>query len=521
MSFFAIDPVHWTTRILLDRGPEVILELAKKSSAITRAYRLVLGRCLLAIRDSKLYETLGYSSEIHYAVAALGLSKKEACEYRRVAGALEFLPQLTRAAELGQVPWGRLREIVRKASAETEEFWLRIASRKSDDEIRDLVAACEFGKLPWQGEEPKPLTTRLVFHVDVEQEELFERIAQLLSQKLGRPLTVVEAFGHLAQQQLAEGLACSVQNVRQEARRNVNARRRRQRALLQEAHELAQEWGMENEGVRDQEAMLALALGVDHVELAEERATEAGRPGRVEGSEVGAAVAARPGRIESSEMVADVAERPGRVESSEMLAGGVARPGRVEGSDSVTAGTRPGRVEEAATRACEVAPVQPPCTDQELEIVALDSPRFEELRAAELLEEPLDWENRRLLFRPQARTATAAQRREVLRRDGYCCRTPGCPHRMWLELHHTVFFSRQGETVRANLVTLCSRCHRNVHNGSLKIAGDADGRLIFTDARGHDLEQLHAVDLAGWLNFYFGWCGREEDGYRPTLARAG
>jgi hypothetical protein len=187
----------------------------------------------------------------------------------------------------------------------------------------------------------------------------------------------------------------------------------------------------------------------------------------------------------------------------------------------VTAGTRPGRVEEAATRACEVAPVQPPCTDQELEIVALDSPRFEELRAAELVEEPLDWENRRLLFRPRARTATAAQRREVLRRDGYCCRTPGCPHRMWLELHHLVFFSRQGETVRANLVTLCSRCHRNVHNGSLKIAGDADGRLIFTDARGHDLEQLHAVDLAGWLNFYFGWCGREEDGYRPTLARAG
>jgi hypothetical protein len=479
MSYFAIDPVHWTTRILLDRGPEVILELAKKSSAITRAYRLVLGRCLLAIRDSKLYQTLGYSSEIHYAVAALGLSKKEACEYRRVAGALEFLPQLTRAAELGQVPWGRLREIVRKATAETEEFWLKIASRKSDDEIRELVAACEYGKLPWQGEEPKPLTTRLVFQVDVEQEELFERAVQLLAQKLGRPLTVVEAFQHLAQQQLAEGLACSAQNVRREARRNVNARRRRQRALVQDAQELAQEWGMENEGVRDHEAMLALALGLDHgdldrVELAEESATEADRPGRVE----------------------------------ELEAGGVRA-------------TRPARVEGPETEASEVTPVKPPCADQELELVALDSPRFAELRAAELLEEDLDWQNRRLLFRPQARTATSAQRREVLRRDGYCCRTPGCPHRMWLELHHTVFFSRQGETVRANLVTLCSRCHRNVHNGSLKIAGNADGKLTFTDARGHDLERLHAVDLAGWLNFYFGWYGREDDGYRPALARAG
>ncbi len=193
MSFFAIDPVHWTTRAILDHGPDVIVELAKKSSAITHAYRLVLGRCLLAIRESKLYERLGYSGEIHYAVSALGLSQKDACECRRVAGALEFLPQLTRAAELGQVPWGRLREIVRKATADTEEFWLRIAAFKSDSEIQQLVAACEYGKLPWQdGEEPRPITTRLVFQVDVEQEELFERMVQLLSQKVGRPLTLVE-----------------------------------------------------------------------------------------------------------------------------------------------------------------------------------------------------------------------------------------------------------------------------------------------------------------------------------------
>jgi hypothetical protein len=308
MSYFAIDPVHWTTRILLGHGSDVILELAKKSSAITHAYRLVLGRCLLAIRESKLHEKLGYSSEIHYAVSALGLSQKDACEYRRVAGALEFLPQLTRAAEFGQVPWGRLREIVRKATADTEEFWLRIAPLKSDSEIQQLVAACEYGKLPWlDGEEPKPLTSRLIFQVDAEQEELFERAAQLLSQKIGRPLSVVEAFEHLAQEQLAEGQACSVPNVRREAQRNVNARRRRQKALLQEAKELARDWGLEHEGVRDHESLLALALGLDHGELAQESAIEPGRPGRVE---------------------------------------------------------------ESVTRGCEVTSVKPPCTDQQQEVVA-------------------------------------------------------------------------------------------------------------------------------------------------------
>lgn len=72
--------------------------------------------------------------------------------------------------------------------------------------------------------------------------------------------------------------------------------------------------------------------------------------------------------------------------------------------------------------------------------MALGSARFEALRAANPIEKALDWQNRRLLFNPQARSATVAQQREVLRRDGYCCSTPG--HRMWLELHHTVYFSR-------------------------------------------------------------------------------
>lgn len=54
-------------------------------------------------------------------------------------------------------------------------------------------------------------------------------------------------------------------------------------------------------------------------------------------------------------------------------------------------------------------------------------------------------------------------RREVLKRDTYRCRAPGCCHMRFLELHHRVPSHRGGRTEPDNLVTLCSRCHRELH----------------------------------------------------------
>jgi hypothetical protein len=592
MGHIPVDPVHWTTRFLLGQGRDVILELARQSCATTHAYRLVVGRCLLAIRESRLYEQEGYSSEIHFAISALGLSRKDACEYRRVAGALDQLPQLRRAAEGGRVPWGRLREIVRKATPETEKFWLRIAARKTDTEIQELVAACEFGKLPWEeGGEPKPVRpARWVFQVEADKEELFDRITQSLSQQLGRPLSVMEALGELAEQQLANGSIGSVKNVRKELELSVNARRRRQKKLLREAHELAQEWGLETPRVTLHEEALAQALGVDQVELPPEVTLStrhdsqpaAGaddgddissppEPGRVEELDREASSPVEPGRVEELDREASSPVEPGRVEELDREASSPPEPGRVEHVDcesrsesesgridredpedstgprvaegkpgeARSGAAKPGRTESggvksarsdsrgdgdrvaaSGTKSDPKQKVKPPCADTDFEIVTIGSDRFHELLAADYIDKDLDWENRRLIFNPRARRATAAQRREVLRRDGYCCRTPGCPHRMWLELHHTVYFSRCGDTVRANLVTLCSRCHRNVHRGLLKIRGDADGQLAFTNAEGWDLEHLHATEIAGWINFHLGWYGPEDGFHRPKVVRA-
>ncbi|MGE0491358.1 MAG: HNH endonuclease [Vulcanimicrobiota bacterium] len=85
----------------------------------------------------------------------------------------------------------------------------------------------------------------------------------------------------------------------------------------------------------------------------------------------------------------------------------------------------------------------------------------------------------RLRFNPSTRQATPAQRRAVLRRDGYRCSCPGCPNRLWLDVHHVVFYCRGGPTVPENLIVVCSRCHKNIHNGILRVSGVAPHGLVW------------------------------------------
>lgn len=54
-------------------------------------------------------------------------------------------------------------------------------------------------------------------------------------------------------------------------------------------------------------------------------------------------------------------------------------------------------------------------------------------------------------------------RREVLRRDRHRCQAPGCTHTRFLEIHHKRPVARGGGHEAANLVTLCSACHRFMH----------------------------------------------------------
>ena len=118
---------------------------------------------------------------------------------------------------------------------------------------------------------------------------------------------------------------------------------------------------------------------------------------------------------------------------------------------------------------------------------------------------------------------TKAQRKELLRRDGWQCQTPGCSCKVWLHLHHLVSYSDGGETRPETLITLCASCHRNLHNGHLQIVDGEDGQLLFLDGEGRRLDRLVNLEMACWLDWWHGWKGEETDshGARVFLGERG
>jgi hypothetical protein len=122
MKSYSTNPVYFRLDTLLSLGTSQVHELARKAVGTLTSYRLVLGRCLLAMRESKGFKTFGCSSEIHYAITRLGLSQSTASACRRVARALTDLPELTLAAEQGTIEWSKLREITRKATPRRRLF---------------------------------------------------------------------------------------------------------------------------------------------------------------------------------------------------------------------------------------------------------------------------------------------------------------------------------------------------------------------------------------------------------------
>jgi 5-methylcytosine-specific restriction endonuclease McrA len=63
-------------------------------------------------------------------------------------------------------------------------------------------------------------------------------------------------------------------------------------------------------------------------------------------------------------------------------------------------------------------------------------------------------------------------RREVLERDGDTCQAPGCHHRVFLGIHHRIPVADGGRSVPENLVTLCSRCYRRLHEREAEMCRD-------------------------------------------------
>ncbi|MGH2985943.1 MAG: HNH endonuclease signature motif containing protein, partial [Solirubrobacterales bacterium] len=78
----------------------------------------------------------------------------------------------------------------------------------------------------------------------------------------------------------------------------------------------------------------------------------------------------------------------------------------------------------------------------------------------------------------RTRTIPAALRRALRARDRGC-RFPGCTHRRFLDAHHIRHWADGGETAIENLVQLCRRHHRLIHEGGFSVEREANGELVF------------------------------------------
>ncbi|MFA7482814.1 MAG: hypothetical protein WC314_20065, partial [Vulcanimicrobiota bacterium] len=195
MKSHITNPAYFRLDMLLSLGVSQVHEFARRATATLTTYRLILGRCLLAMRESKGFKKFGCSSEIHYATAKLGMNKRAARECRRVARSLLYLPKLTQAAENGLIDWSMLREIVRKAVIETEDYWLKLAKELDCDQIEKLVSQTPKGGVPGDVfEEPEQPTSELRCKLSEEVLAMLDHARRLHSVEQGEAVTTAQVL---------------------------------------------------------------------------------------------------------------------------------------------------------------------------------------------------------------------------------------------------------------------------------------------------------------------------------------
>lgn len=174
-------------------------DLTRNAAGALGVSRLWMGRCLVALSRENRAGQLGYSGAMHFA-KLLGVDLREAREARRVARSLEELPQLKAEAECGTIAWTSLREMVRKATLETEAHWLKLSEELTPTQIARLVARTKVGEFPeestLEGQEPVQTETRIVW--EAFELRIIQEAMRRMSEREGRPISMKEAFLGLA-----------------------------------------------------------------------------------------------------------------------------------------------------------------------------------------------------------------------------------------------------------------------------------------------------------------------------------
>ncbi len=92
----------------------------------------------------------------------------------------------------------------------------------------------------------------------------------------------------------------------------------------------------------------------------------------------------------------------------------------------------------------------------------------------------------------KARSVPVPIRRALKSRD-HGCRFPGCTRSRFVDAHHIRHWANGGETSLDNLVLLCRRHHRLVHEGGFRCDRTNTGEFIFRSPQDVMLDDRHAL----------------------------
>lgn len=163
------------------------------------------------IMQRHLYRKLGYSSINQYAMKGLGFSKSRTGDFIQLARKLESLPTVHEAVVTGTIGYTKAREIIKVATPETQDDWLKAAEGTREELVTEVKKVKRQARVnPGQGEllptlptvvSPRELPVHFGVEFSPEQEArraaMVERLHKLGGVPVDRAELLLEALSAL------------------------------------------------------------------------------------------------------------------------------------------------------------------------------------------------------------------------------------------------------------------------------------------------------------------------------------
>ena len=406
-----------------------------------------------------------------------GLAPGAAREHLRVAQALEHLPKLSDAMRRGRVSYSKVRAVTRVATPETEQALLDVALAGTAAHVERVARAWRRTDRAAERDEDRERQASRALHTWVDDDGMVVvrgRLAPETGSVFRRALeAAVAADRAAAGTPGADAVDEAVGVERSFGQRQADA--------LGRLSECALAGGLDRGTAGDR---YQVVLHVDAESLEEGAAPDG--PEHDTGGTGADGTDARGGDPHGVHDAAD-ADAAGGPDAHGVNAAADATAGGSNGP-GVPAGTR--RRAAASCPAVHAARRQAVLAEDGGIRVGQESARRIACDAATVTMHQ-GAEGGVLDVGRRTRTISPALRRALAARDGQC-RFPGCATRR-CDAHHIRHWAAGGETALSNLVLLCRRHHRAVHEEGFRVRVDAGGGVTFLRPDGLPLPEAPAA----------------------------